>query len=117
MLAEAGKVRINGRMKTGRMLHAAQAGGAQLAAAVVRGVVVLQQLLQLHPLLNLLPQDLEHGGRGGGAGAHVAAGQGAWSPLPRLRVQQRVLEGRGRGPVAGPRGVHPAAVRAQQLLK
>jgi hypothetical protein len=83
-----------------------------VAVAVVplTGGVLANQLLQLQPILDLFAEELQDLGTGGGAGAHVAAGQGSWGALTRLvRVAvggaQRREEGGGRAGIEPERTV------------
>ena len=55
----------------------------------VQVAVFSQQLLQLQPLLDLLPQDLENSGTRSGAGSDVTARQGPRSPSARFVVGER----------------------------
>lgn len=79
----------------------------------VKVAVLPEELLQLEPLLDLLPEHLQDPGAGGGPGADVAAGEGAGRPLSRLVP---VPHGRGRdgGRVAGARAGPLVVPRAEQ---
>ena len=52
----------------------------------VEVAVLAQQLLQLQPLLDLLPQDLEDPGACSSSCPDVSAGQGSWGSSARLVV-------------------------------
>ena len=57
--------------------------------------VLAEHLLQLHPLQDLLPEDLERGGARARPRPHVAPGQRPRRPLPRLCPGIRRLRRRG----------------------
>ena len=105
MLAEVAEVRVSWRMNAGRM-----EGGVEVCVEFGAGLVVFKKLLKLQPLLDLLPQHLQHLRRGSSPSPHVAAGQGTRGAFTWF---VKVLEAGLRG-VVGPVGV---TVHAHTILK
>ena len=85
----------------------------------VEVTVLPQQLLQLQPVLDLLPEDLQHARTGRGPGAHVAARERARRSLAGLVSSLLEAEGRegggGRGRRVGTEH-RPGVLEWNQLL-